>query len=306
MEMHHVRYFLALADTLNFTLAAERCGVSQPAMTRAVQQLESELGGRLFHRERQRTHLSELGRMMRPYFEAILSEADRARTAAHAFAGLEKARLEIGVMCTIGPSLVADFLAAFCRDYPQIETVVSDAPGESVKRRLLEGATDIGLIAEAGPVDERLHGIPLFTERFAAVAPAAHRIAQLDAVPCALLNDAPYANRTHCEYFDAISTAFQERSIRMRQVFSSERDDWVLAMIRSGLGLGIFPEHSVENQTGLVLRPLSEPSFERVVLLVTVRGRPHAPAVGAFLRALRNWAWPGKPSAVADGGDQRR
>lgn len=299
MEMHQVRYFLALAETLNFTQAAERCAISQPAMTRAMQQLEAELGGRLFHRERQRTHLSELGRMMKPYFEAILAEADRARSAASALARLERARLHIGVMCTIGPSLIAAFLAEFCRGYPQIETVVADAPGETVKRRLLEGAADVGLIAEPGPMDERFHSVPLFNERFVAVAPIDHRLAALEEVPCALLDGMPYASRANCESFETISAAFHERNIRMRQIFSSERDDWVLAMVRAGLGVGIFPEHSVENQENLILRPLAQPAFERTVLLVTMRGRPHAPAIGAFLRALRNQEWPGKARAPA-------
>ncbi len=66
MEMQQIRYFVALAQTLNFTRAAEQCNVSQPALTRAIQQLEHELGGPLFHRERNNTHLSELGRMMAP------------------------------------------------------------------------------------------------------------------------------------------------------------------------------------------------------------------------------------------------
>ena len=69
MEMQQVRYFVALAQTLNFTRAAEQCNVSQPALTRAIQQLEHELGGPLFHRERGNTHLSELGRMMLPYLQ---------------------------------------------------------------------------------------------------------------------------------------------------------------------------------------------------------------------------------------------
>ena len=67
MEMHQIRYFLAVAEELNFTKAAERCNVSQPALSRAIQALEQELGGPLFRRERSHTHLSELGRMVQPH-----------------------------------------------------------------------------------------------------------------------------------------------------------------------------------------------------------------------------------------------
>ena len=62
MEMHQIRYFLAVAETLNFTRAAEKCNVTQPALTRAIQKLEEELGGLLLRRERSLTHLSDLGR----------------------------------------------------------------------------------------------------------------------------------------------------------------------------------------------------------------------------------------------------
>src|SRR5207249_4756613 len=79
MEMQHVRYFLALSRTLNFTRAAEAANVSQPALTRAIQQLEHALGGPLFHRERQRTHLSEPGRIMLPYVEAIQTQSEAAK-----------------------------------------------------------------------------------------------------------------------------------------------------------------------------------------------------------------------------------
>src|SRR5881398_739593 len=98
MEMQQVRYFVTLAQVLNFTRAAELCNVSQPALTRAIQQLEHELGGPLFHRERGNTHLSELGRLMQPYLEAIHEQTRAAKEHAKAAAKLEKATLTIGAM----------------------------------------------------------------------------------------------------------------------------------------------------------------------------------------------------------------
>src|SRR5215467_12222388 len=79
MEMHQVRYFLAAAEELNFSRAAEKCNVSQPSLSRALQQLEGDLGGRLFHRERNFTHLTDLGQMVRPHLEMVYSAAIRAK-----------------------------------------------------------------------------------------------------------------------------------------------------------------------------------------------------------------------------------
>src|SRR5690242_2529818 len=82
MEMHQIRYFLADADTLNFTRAAERCHVSQPALTRAIQQLEEELGGLLLRRERKLTHLTDFGRLIEPHLRQLHADAEAAKSTA--------------------------------------------------------------------------------------------------------------------------------------------------------------------------------------------------------------------------------
>src|ERR1700754_3787134 len=85
MEMHQIRYFLAVCSTLNFTRAAAQCDVTQPALTRAIQKLEEEMGGLLFRRERKLTHLTDLGNLVRPQLEAILKQSEQARTTAQSF-----------------------------------------------------------------------------------------------------------------------------------------------------------------------------------------------------------------------------
>src|SRR3954454_18713418 len=85
MEMHQIRYFLAVCLTLNFTRAAEQCHVTQPALTRAIQKLEEELGGLLFRRERKLTHLTDLGNLVRPQLEQILKQSEQAHSAAKSF-----------------------------------------------------------------------------------------------------------------------------------------------------------------------------------------------------------------------------
>ncbi len=82
MEMHQVRYFLAVARALNFTRAAEECNVTQPSLTRAIQKLEDELGGLLFRRERSLTHLTDLGRAVQPHLQRTYEAAEAAKALA--------------------------------------------------------------------------------------------------------------------------------------------------------------------------------------------------------------------------------
>src|SRR5690242_435178 len=77
MELNEIRYFLALSKTLNFTKAAEACHVSQPALTRAIRKMEDELGGLLFSRERNNTHMTELGRLIEPHLAEVLRRPGR-------------------------------------------------------------------------------------------------------------------------------------------------------------------------------------------------------------------------------------
>src|SRR3569833_2138048 len=127
MEMHQIRYFLAVCNTLNFTRAADQSNVTQPALTRAIQKLEEELGGLLFRRERKLTHMTDLGNLVRPQLEGILKQSEQARTAAQSFLQLRDAPLRLGVMCTIGPVRFVSFLSRFGADHTGIEVSLTES-----------------------------------------------------------------------------------------------------------------------------------------------------------------------------------
>lgn len=103
METHEVRYFLSLARELNFTRAAEASGVSQPALTRAIQKLEVELGGALFLRRPGQVELTRLGREVLPQLEAIESTMVDVQRRAQSVTRAASNSLRLGAMCTIGP-----------------------------------------------------------------------------------------------------------------------------------------------------------------------------------------------------------
>ena len=121
MELHQVRYFVSLCSTLNFTRAAEACHVTQPALTRAIQRLEEELGGPLFQRERNLTQLTALGRRMRPLLEQTLAAAEAAKEHATRFKRTELAMLRLGLPPDISARVVAVPLRELTRRIPAAE-----------------------------------------------------------------------------------------------------------------------------------------------------------------------------------------
>lgn len=294
MEMQQVRYFLALARTLNFTRAAEQSNVSQPALTRAIQQLEHELGGPLFHRERANTHLSELGRMMLPYLEQIHAQTEAAKQQAKAIRKLDNVVLRIGAMCTIGPAVIADLIVKFRIAHPNVDLEVVEEGSVELMEMLTKGELHLSLFGLPEPLDVRFHGLPLFQERFVIAIPPDHPLAAHNVVRCVDTHEQPYVSRANCEIFDHARRQLRAHGVHWKKVFSSERDDWVQGMIKAGLGIGFFPELSVTDP-GLVTRRLVDPEFVRTIMLVTVRGRPHSPAVGAFVQQARSFKWPSQP-----------
>ena len=300
MEMHQVRYFLALCEELNFTRAAERCHVAQPSLTRAIKQLEEELGGALFHRERANTHLSELGRTLKPYLEQVYRRAEDAKREAHEFLALQKTPLRLGLMCTIAPTYLLDLIADVRVRHPGIELQLIDAAALQLQEQLIAGKIDVAIYAlPALDNDHRLHQLPLYREPFMIVIEPKHRLATQDAVRVKELDGERYLWRTNCEMGPAADAIFDAQGVGGPTVYQSERDDWILAMAAAGLGYAFMPALSVDHP-GVVARRLVEPEIWREVALVTVRGRPHAPAVGALLQEAMRLPWVGKPAIAVE------
>src|SRR6201993_2787743 len=146
MELHQVRYFLAVAATLNFTRAAEQCNVTQPALTKGVQKLEQELGGQLIYRERQLTQLTDLGKEVLPMLERILASAEAARCRAREFQRKEVAPLKIGLAPSISASLVLDPIPGIAKVGPGLHVELREGAAEKLIDLLLEGETTATMV----------------------------------------------------------------------------------------------------------------------------------------------------------------
>jgi DNA-binding transcriptional LysR family regulator len=293
MEMQQVRYFLAVCDELNFTRAAEKCRVAQPSLTRAIKQLEDELGGRLFHRDQSGTVLTEFGRAMRPYLSEVARQSAQAKDAAAAYAALKHTPLKLGIMCTIGPGNLVGLISGLQEKQPEIELQIADSDATTLHQRLIAGELEAAICCLPEAEDDRLHLMPLFREQFMIALARRHHLASRNAVRASDLNGERYLNRANCEYVNVARELFAERGTKTRRVYRSERDDWILAMVEAGLGFGFMPQHCIPDRPDLVVRPLIEPEIWREVSLVTVRGRPHSPALGVLVQQSMQTKWMG-------------
>jgi DNA-binding transcriptional LysR family regulator len=291
MEMHEVRYFLAVCDTLNFTRAAERCNVSQPSLTRAIQKLEAELGGLLFRRERAATHLTDLGLLVRPQLEQIAKDAAIVKSTANSFLRMKNAPLSVGIMCTIGPLRCVGFLSSFQKDYPGIELTLTEDTPPRLTELLQEGKIDVAVMAQPDPFPERFDVHLLYRENFVVGFPPGHRFEAMNAVRVADVGGESYLSRINCEYYDQLSDICVKCNAPLKDAYRSEREDWIQSMVMAGMGICFLPEFS-PTMPGLHTRRIIEPEVVRAVSLVTVSGRRFSPAVATFVKALKAYKWP--------------
>ena len=294
MEMHQVRYFLAVAEELNFTRAADKCDVSQPSLSRAIQMLEQEFGGPLFWRERGHTNLTELGLMIRPHLETVFEAAVKAKQTSQDISQKKKVPLKIGIMSTISPDEIVDLIAALEEKYPGLELKLSDADAKTLRTRLLEGELEAVIYALPGEeADERTHVMPLFSEQMVIAVNKRHRLAKDKGFPAAQLDGERYIHRQNCEFAGYADKILNEKGVTCTPSYWSERDDWTLAMVAAGLGFAFMPVNTVKH-SDVVGVPVVEPEFWRQVNLVTVRGRPHSAGVGALVREAMHKKWFGE------------
>ncbi|MBL8697776.1 MAG: LysR family transcriptional regulator [Alphaproteobacteria bacterium] len=301
MEMHQIRYFLAVCETMNFTRAAELCNVTQPALTRAIQKLEEELGGLLLRRERHLSHLTDLGQLMRPHLENILHQTESARSTANSFLRLERAPLTLGVMGTIGPMRFVEFINEFHHRNAGVEVCMQQAPLARLRELLLEGVIDVAVLAQPEPWGERLDAAPLYEEHFTVGFAPGHRYERLATVPFAELEGESYLSRSNCEFREHIRAIREAAGVSMRYCFRSEDEDWIQVLAAAGLGICVLPQYK-PTVPGLLTRPLAAPAVTRTIWMVTVAGRRFSPAVGAFVRAARSFAWPARATVPATAG----
>jgi len=291
MELSEIRYFLALAETLNFTKAAEQCHVSQPALTRAIRKMESELGGLLFSRERNFTHLTELGRLIEPHLAEVIARTGAVEQTAARFLKLEQAHLALGVMCTIAPLKFVSFLGRFRADNPGVEITLIEAVPDQLADRLIKGEIDLAIMARPDGFEAPLQAIELYPERFVIACSAGHRFAREAEVPMAALDGEFYLSRINCEFRDRLSELVNEQGIRLQRSYRSEREDWILTMVAAGLGVCFLPEFTA-TFPGVIGCSFVAPTVERQVSLVSVAGRRLSPPVQAFMNAVQNYSWP--------------
>lgn len=286
MEMQQIRYFLSLAETLNFTRAAEECNVSQPALTRAIQALEGELGGDLLRREGRHSHLTELGRRTLPLMRRCYESAMTARDLARAVTKNEISPLSLAISHSVNIELFMNAFSELFRGFPGLQLRISHGASHDVLRALKEGATDIAIAGNVEDGWDRLDRWPLFSEGIELEMHSGHPLARNNAIDISDLKGQPLFEQIGCEDRPAVAQWFEEKGAAFdaSHEFDSHHD--LNSLLQASSGIAIVPI-SAPISSALTRAKLNGLGLTRTVYAYSVAGRQRTATAAALLSLLR-------------------
>jgi len=290
MNLNHLAIFHAVAQTGSMTLGAERLDISQPAVSKQVQELESALGVHLFDRIGRRVHLTQAGEVLAEYARRLFALAQEAEAAMADVRDGGRGRLVVGASTTIGTYLLPSVVAAFCRQHPGVELLVEIENTEHVHRRLAGLELDVGL-TEGFVEEEELDGEVFHRDELVVIAAPGHRLAGKARLPLSAVQKEPFILREPGSGTRAVEErALARLKLPVRVAMALGSTEAIKRVVAEGMGLSIVSRLAVfaECAAGtLAVLPVAGLRIERPLHLVRRKGRRDGPALQAFCAVLR-------------------
>ncbi len=291
MDLIQIRYFLTLAKTLNFTRAAEMCNVTQPALTKSIHRLETELGGPLLLRERIHTQLTPLGVAMLPLLQQTYDAAETARMGAQRFRQQELALLRIGLGAWVEPSIMAPLVRQVSQRFPSLEVTVRHGTQGMLNDLLLGSDIDVLLTADVTRLTERANRWEVFADPVVALVPEGHALAIGDSLNIEQLREQALIGTIGNDAEDARINADLgiPLALTAQPRHRGTNDEHVHCLVRAGVGVALSTGRRVL-PPGIAKRAL-QPAHSLRVFVAAIAGRPTTRAADAFLRLARARDW---------------
>ncbi|MGH2346283.1 MAG: LysR family transcriptional regulator [Chloroflexota bacterium] len=297
MELHHLRYFVAIAEQLSFSRAANDLEVTQPALSRQIRDLERELGAPLFNREGRRISLTAAGDALLPSARAVLLEAERGRRGVREVLGARGGHLSIGSSPQTAATVLAPLLRQFQDAHPAVDVRILEDGARPLITLLEEGKLDLAVV----PLDvpHSLNVVPFLTARIVALAPVGHPVVRSRTVdlrdlvapqgtapiPLLLLKES-YLTRLR------LTAAWHEAGLHPHVAMESAVGQTLAAYAEVGLGVAILPE-TVDLRGFSLGQAIVVDQTKPVVLRNGLGWSPRrylSPSGRAFIELVREWS----------------
>jgi LysR family transcriptional regulator, hca operon transcriptional activator len=293
VELRHLRYFVAVADELNFTRAAIRLNTSQPSLSQQIRQLEAEVGVALLTRSRHHVALTDAGRVFLREMKDILGRIDHAGRLAKQAATGRAGDLSVGTFPAADVRIFPALRPLVAAHLPNVHLILHSKYAVEPVMGLQTGALDVAFMR--GPLDaDGLEMIELAHERIVVVLPAHHPLTRRMRIPIDVLHDLPCITIERAlapALHDAIAALYRQARIRMQAVSSADNVFGHLQLVREGLGFALLPDSvGALLPPGVVVKPLACDPVPEVSIVAAWKRGNGSPLVRAFLDLVRQAA----------------
>ncbi|WP_434655211.1 LysR family transcriptional regulator [Chromobacterium violaceum] len=292
MELRHLRYFLAVAEELHFTRAAERLHIGQPPLSQQIQALEAELGAPLFRRHQRKVELTAAGQQLLPRARQILADSAAAAAAVRRAADGETGELRIGFTSSLPLTpILHHSLQHYRQAYPEVRLTLSEmftaGQFDALERRQL----DLSFVRFNGPTPSPLIRVEeLHRDRLLAVVPSAHPLAERKTLPLKLLAGEPligYPRESGSGLSDVVRQLALQNGLELKMVQEAGEAITQIGLVAAGVGIAILPSPLECVQIPAVRYvPLSDDGAY-LSMGIAVRRDDDSPLVANFLSGVR-------------------
>lgn len=297
VELRHLRYFVAVAEELNFTRAAAQLHTAQPSLSQQIRQLEKAIGARLLDRSRHHVALTNAGRVFLQQARDILGRVDHAGRLARQAAEGHAGDLSVGTFPSADVRILPALRPLVAEHLPDLRLVLHSKYAVEPLAGLQSGKLDVAFLRTPDDVSG-LETVELLRERIVLVLPSHHALARRKKIPVKSLDDLPCITMERSlspELHDVTASLYREARIRMHAVSSSDNVLGHLQLVQEGLGFALLPESlNALLPNGVTFRPLDCDPAPTVSIICAWKQGNNSRLVREFVRLVRQACAPRK------------
>lgn len=292
MELRHLKYFMAVAETLNFTRAAEKLHTAQPSLSQQIRDLEGTIGTPLFYRTKRKVELTRAGEIFLEEARLTLAQADRALMLARAAAGEHRHAISIGFVPCAEVRIFPHILPVLRSQFPDLKVILKSLPNSQQLQALLGGSIDVAFMRTPPPSHQADYETVL-SERLIAVLPATHPLAGQKTLDIRQLQDTPFIGTdpdTSDQLVRIVTDYFARHEVDFPPIQRASNVLFNLTLIGTGVGFGLLPAYVRElGMRNVSCIPLADggPQFN---LLMVTRKAAQSPSLSGFCALVREAA----------------
>ncbi len=288
MELSPLRVFMTIASERSFSRAADKLGRTQPAVSLALQRLESELGEKLLDRSAKDVMLTDAGRTVLEYARRFQNLEGEMQNAIAELRDHSAGRLSIGANESTALYLLRD-IERYRTLYPKVRVQVRRSFSSRIPSEIVDGNLELGVISYE-PRDERVTARVIFTDSLAFVVSPKHRLAKKKQAPISELGQETFiAHNVVSPYRDIVLRVFRERGVRLNMDIEMPTIETIRRLVEEDQGVAFLPRMCVEQEIAekrLVAVRVPEIEVERKIYLVQPARRAVSYAAEAFLKLV--------------------